>query len=271
MLNKYLRRPPRQPKVVVSDEETSPFYPVTLLEQYAALIAIHDNIYDDEQRIGPRNSKDAGHQDLFIQYRALLKEVAALAEQTEAPPWLEDTLADVTADMKSACPEKPGPPAPEAAVDANGPADAEEDLRTAVGKLVQELSDAGQPAAKGEDEERARAEEPSALIEQWETATKAAEIAKRVTGVNRDWSSYWRAFCSKHKVATRSGRKRTGEPTKYRREVEVGSLVRAIRQHPAEFEKATSESEKRRQAIDERIRREHGFTPEFREELLRPE
>lgn len=106
---------------------------------------------------------------------------------------------------------------------------------------------------------------------QWLSATKGTEIANQLTGVGRDWASYWRRFCEQHGVHTRPGQTKGGQPTEHRREVEIGSLVRAIIQNPDDFEKATPEREKRRQAIRQKIRAEHGLNDELRNELLSPD
>ncbi len=57
----------------------------------------------------------------------------------------------------------------------------------------------------------------------------------------------------------RPGKKKDGIETENRPEVEIHSLVQAIREGSDEFEKATPEHEKRRQAIKDRIRAELGF------------
>jgi len=107
--------------------------------------------------------------------------------------------------------------------------------------------------------------------EHWLAATKATDLANRLTDVGRDWSSFWRGFCEKHHVMSRPGTTKQGSPTEWRREVEVGSLVRAIQQHADEFEKATPEVEKRRTAIHEKLRAEFGIDPELQKRLLEPD
>lgn len=103
--------------------------------------------------------------------------------------------------------------------------------------------------------------------EQWVSATKAATIANRLTKVNRDWASYWGRFCDKHGVATRAATKKDGSPARGRREVEIGSLCRAILRHSGDFEKATPESEKRRQEMTKRLRDEYDASDEIKQDI----
>lgn len=121
MLKNYLQDPPDGLNIVVPDEQTSPFFPsapVTLPEKYAVLITMHDYLCSDAQRIGPAD-QDADDLDLFTRYRLLVNGVRTLAEEPEAPAWLEDALADVMADIGRMCGENLEPPAPEAVADAS--------------------------------------------------------------------------------------------------------------------------------------------------------
>ena len=106
------------------------------------------------------------------------------------------------------------------------------------------------------------------VSEQWLKATEATKIANNLTGVGRSWSSYWRRFCEQHGVPTRPAQTKSGQPTEYRRAVEMGSFVGVILQNPDQFDKPTPEREKRRQAIMEKIRLEHGFNADLRNELM---
>lgn len=108
-------------------------------------------------------------------------------------------------------------------------------------------------------------------VVKWLSAVKATGLANRLTFVDRDWSSYWRSFCNKHEVLTRPARTKAGVPTKQRREVEIGSLIRIILQEHESFDKATTEDAKRRQAIMARLKAEHGIDPELRDQLMQPD
>lgn len=95
--------------------------------------------------------------------------------------------------------------------------------------------------------------------EHWKTATKAAEIANGFTKLNKCWSTFWRGFCIKHEVLNRDGKKKSGAPTKYRREVEMGSFCNAIIENIIEIDEKIPQDIKRRNEMRDAMRLKYGL------------
>jgi hypothetical protein len=121
-------------------------------------------------------------------------------------------------------------------------------------------------AKPGVDQEKSLAAKGAPT--RWKTAEQATGIANRVAGLSLSWSSYWRSFCIRYSVPMRDGKKKNGETTRHRREVEIGSLVLAVISNIDQLAKKSSERDVMREAAREKVRREHGIDPELRKYLL---
>ncbi len=100
----------------------------------------------------------------------------------------------------------------------------------------------------------------TASTQMWMSAKRAVDAANRLTRVNKEWSSFWRSFCTKHHVNSRPARKKDGTEATGRRDVELVSLILAIYDNFDDVDKRVQEHCERKAAFLERLRAENGWT-----------
>lgn len=93
--------------------------------------------------------------------------------------------------------------------------------------------------------------------ELWAPATVIVQRINRLTGMDRDWGSFWKGFCATYGVLTKPGTKKDGGETTSRREVEFHSLIQAVCQHSDVVDKAIGVEQVHRNAVADRLKKQH--------------